>query len=75
MNLCFKIAISIILAGYLFSCQEKSFWESKSAFYSQTPPDSIPQLFMPEAISHLAHSSPTFSPDGKEIYLVHGWRW
>jgi Tol biopolymer transport system component len=37
-------------------------------YYGQTIPDTVPELFMPDQINHLAHSSPTFSPDGKEIY-------
>ncbi|MBI9054424.1 MAG: PD40 domain-containing protein [Bacteroidales bacterium] len=37
-------------------------------YYGQTTPDTIPELFMPDQINHLAHSSPTFSPNGKEIY-------
>ena len=34
----------------------------------QTPPTNVAQLFAPDIIQHLAHSSPTFSPNGKEIY-------
>lgn len=39
-------------------------------YMGQTPPDSIPKVFAPDFIStkNLEHSSPTFSPDGKEVY-------
>jgi Tol biopolymer transport system component len=38
------------------------------AYLGQTPPDSTALLFAPELIQHMAHSSPTFTPDGREIY-------
>lgn len=37
-------------------------------YLGQTPPDKLAQLFAPEIINHLAHSSPTFTPNGKQIY-------
>lgn len=37
-------------------------------YFNQTPPGKTAQLFAPELIEHLAHSSPTFTPDGKEMY-------
>ena len=37
-------------------------------YIRQTPPKKTAQLFAPEIIEHLAHSSPTFTKDGKEIY-------
>jgi hypothetical protein len=39
-------------------------------YLGQTPPGSTPVIFAPGIVStdHHEHSSPTFSPDGKEIY-------
>jgi len=37
-------------------------------YLNQTPPGKTAQLFAPDIIKHLAHSSLTFTPDGKEIY-------
>ena len=37
-------------------------------YYGQTPPGNKAELFAPDLIRHLAHSSPTFTPDRKEIY-------
>jgi hypothetical protein len=39
-------------------------------YMGQTPPGSTPEVFAPGVVStdHHEHSSPTFSPDGKEIY-------
>lgn len=37
-------------------------------YLGQVPPRDKAELFAPEIIKHLAHSSPAFTPDGKEIY-------
>lgn len=39
-------------------------------YLGQTPPGATPRVFAPGIVStdHHEHSSPTFSPDGKEIY-------
>ena len=43
---------------------------SRSECLGQTPPGSTPRVFAPGIVStdHHEHSSPTFSPDGKEAY-------
>jgi len=63
--------LSLFLIGIICtSCTQttKNFWESSDAYFGQEPPGLIPELFAPGMINHLAHSSPTFTPDGKEIY-------
>lgn len=50
------------------SQKEKSIFDSKDAYFGQTPPGLIPEVFAPGIINHLAHSSPSFTPDGGEIY-------
>ncbi len=47
-----------------------NFTVSKGAYLGQLPPGSIPEKFAPGVVStdHQEHSSPTFSPDGTEIY-------
>ncbi len=37
-------------------------------YLGQTPPGKSAQLFAPDIINHLAHSSPSFTPNGKQIY-------
>jgi hypothetical protein len=37
-------------------------------YLGQTPPGDTARLFAPEIMQHKVHSSPTFTPDGKEIY-------
>ena len=53
-----------------FNCSQNRISESLKYFFlsGQTPPGKTAQLFAPEIIRHLAHSSPTFTPDGKEIF-------
>ncbi len=66
-----KKILTILLIGFLCtSCiqDEKSFFETKDAYFGQKPPGLIPEIFAPNIIAHMAHSSPTFTPDGKEIY-------
>lgn len=56
--LLFLILISVNLFG------QGDTWK----YINQTAPQKTAQLFAPELIEHLAHSSPSFTPDGKEIY-------
>ena len=37
-------------------------------YFGQTPPGKSAELFAPDIIKHLAHSSPTFTPDSRKIY-------
>ncbi|NOQ25448.1 MAG: hypothetical protein GQ564_08800 [Bacteroidales bacterium] len=55
--------IVFILITTVLSGQENS-WK----YFGQTPPDRSAELFAPKIINHLAHSSPTFTPDNREIY-------
>jgi len=59
----YSFALAFLILSNLIFAQE-NVWK----YYSQTPPGKVAELFMPNQINHLAHSSPTFSPDGKEIY-------
>ena len=65
-----KIVFLFLIVIICTNCTQtkKSFWETKDAYFGQKPPGIIPELFAPEIINHLAHSSPSFTPDGKEIY-------
>lgn len=65
-----KLVIIFLLGIICTGCSQtkKSFWETKDAYFGQTLPGLIPEVFAPDIISHLAHSSPSFTPDGKEMY-------
>ena len=56
----------LLLIG--MTCQKQTFWESKKAYHGEVPPSNEPRIFMNDIINHLAHSAPTFTPDGKQIY-------
>ena len=47
---------------------QKSIFNTKDAYFGQKPPGKTSELFAPGIINHLAHSSPSFTPDGKKIY-------
>jgi len=57
----------IIIVGVLLTIEALGQDESWK-YLGQIPPGKTAQLFAPDIIKHLAHSSPTFTPDGKEIY-------
>nr|NQU94077.1 VCBS repeat-containing protein [Bacteroidota bacterium] len=45
--------------------------ETKDAYFGLTPPDLIPEVFAPGIVSIVTtveHGSPTFSPDGKQLF-------
>ncbi|NPD46639.1 MULTISPECIES: FG-GAP-like repeat-containing protein [unclassified Lentimicrobium] len=45
--------------------------ESKDAYFGLTPPGLIPEVFAPRIVSidtTIEHGSPTFSPDGKQLF-------
>ena len=56
------VAFFIILTGDLFGQNDS--WK----YLNQAPPGRKAELFAPAVINHIAHSSPSFTPDGKEIY-------
>jgi len=56
------IIFFVLLTTVLFG-QDKS-WK----YLGQTPPGKSAELFAPDIINHLAHSSPTFTSDGKRMY-------
>ncbi len=54
----------------LIKAQEKDFPKLTGSYFGQKPPESAPELFAPNYISNgIDHCTPTFSPDGKEIYF------
>jgi len=57
------LAISFVLLTTLLYGQDTS-WK----YFGQTPPEKSAELFAPNIINHLAHSSPTFTPNGREVY-------
>lgn len=65
-----KIVFLFLAVTICISCtySKKDFFETKDSYFGQKPPGLIPELFAPDIINHLAHSSPSFTPDGKEIY-------
>lgn len=58
-----KLIIVLILFTTVSFGQDKS-WK----YFKQIPPGMSAELFAPDIINHLAHSSPSFTPDGREIY-------
>ena len=59
------ILLILILSAFLeISCEQDESWK----YYNETPPGKSAELFAPEIINHLAHSSPSFTPDGREFY-------
>ena len=58
-----KLVVILILFTILSFGQDKS-WK----YFGQTPPGKSAELFAPDIINHSAHSSPTFTPDSREIY-------
>lgn len=52
----------VVLTSVLYG--QNNSWK----YYGQTPLGTSSELFAPEIINHLAHSSPSFTPDGKEMY-------
>jgi Tol biopolymer transport system component len=59
--------IILILISVNIKCSNDGISDSWK-YVGQPPPGKTAQLFAPDIIQHLAHSSPTFSPNGKEIY-------
>jgi len=59
-----KIILIVFVLSTIASLGQNESWK----YLGQTPPSKTAQLFAPDTIKHLAHSSPTFTPDGKEIY-------
>jgi len=65
-----RIVLLVLLGIICTNCSEsgKSIFGTKDAYFGQKPPGLIPEIFASDIINHLAHSSPSFTPDGKEIY-------
>ena len=65
-----------ILVGFLLvavlaiNAQQKKIPKQTGFYLGQKPPGDVPELFASGIVSteHFEHSSPTFSPDGTEIY-------
>ena len=53
--------------------------EVRGSYLGQSPPGSVPLQFAPEIITLELHSSPVFSPDGREVFWTEmdggGIRW
>jgi hypothetical protein len=67
-----------LIVSNLFS-QHNDFLKLTGPYLGQKPPGMTPELFAPGILSTVAHehSSPSFSPDGKEVYysaIFHGTR-
>ena len=57
----------LTIVFFLFTtvlCGQDISWK----YFGQTPPGKSAEVFAPNIINHLAHSSPSFSPNGREIY-------
>lgn len=65
----FILSISVLLAGASCS-QPPALTKLAGPYLGQKPPDTTAALFAPGYVStkYFEHSSPTFSPDGREVY-------
>ncbi len=57
---------------------QKNFWESKDAYFGQTPPNDTPKIFASKLLvgdSGIAMDRCAFSNDGKEFYYCHAFHW
>jgi Tol biopolymer transport system component len=63
------ILLSIIFV-FISHAQQDDFPVLKGPYLGQKPPGETPQMFAPHIISlkQSVHSSPIFSPDGREVY-------
>jgi len=65
---------SVLLSNLLVVCsaQQVEFPVLKGPYLGQKPPGKIPEIFAPGIISTIyhEHSSPVYSPDGKEIFYT-----
>jgi Tol biopolymer transport system component len=60
-----KLTLILALIHFtFFSFAQDDSWK----YLGQSPPGKLAELFSPNIINHLAHSSPTFTPDGREMY-------
>ena len=64
-----KLLVLLLIGSIYTSCTQtnESFFETKDAYFGLKPPGLIPEVFAPSIINHMAHSSPTFAPDGKVL--------
>lgn len=65
-----RIVLLVLLGIICTNCSDsgKSIFGTKDAYFGLKPPGLTPKVFAPDIINHLAHSSPSFTTDGKEIY-------
>lgn len=71
-----KIAKTILISGlFILNCSSDSTIDTPSIeakYFNQTPPGMTPKIFAPGILSTIyhEHSSPVYSPDGKEIFYT-----
>jgi len=62
--LCIIVSLPIVLSG-----QKSTFPVLKGEYLGQKPPGMTPELFAPDILPSLTfHTTPVFTPDGKEVY-------
>jgi hypothetical protein len=63
------LAVTVISTLLFGQSEKKEFPVLKGQYLGQTPPGDVPEPFLPDLFRNV-HSSPAFSPDGKQVY----WR-
>jgi hypothetical protein len=73
---------TVLLLSIQSFCQsskanDSNFWNSKLAYFGQTPPGEVPEIFAPGILvdSGIVLGSVCFSKDGREFYFTHARHW
>ncbi len=74
----FNVALLMLLCTTLLQAQNTNeFPVLEGKYLGQTPPGNVPEIFAPGIISTdttIEHGSPTFSPDGKQVFWQSNYR-
>ena len=72
------ISFLILFFSIVSNTYAQSFWNSKDAYFGQTPPDDTPKVFAPGLLikdSGIALDRSAFLKDGKEFYYCTAQHW
>jgi hypothetical protein len=77
-----SLSLVLMILVIVQACTQKAtdhndFWESKNAYFGQTPPGEVPQIFAPNMLtdSGIVLSRVVFSKNGKEFYYTVAKHW